>query len=664
MHKARVYLLLFAIAAALGIRGLFFWVSVTHLPATSDESSLVLQAKKIQAGDFKLLMTGVPYQFPVESYWLAPWVQWLPRNAFGSRAHMFLLGLLSLAGFVWVMRQMLTGRTRWAGGLCLFFPSAYVLMLQCAYAVPQHSSLAVLSCLALILGVLSQKTGRWYWAAPAGFVAGLAFSNHALALPLSAACGLWICMGRSFKSALRNTMAFLPGLLAGLLPWLAASLMFQGSAGAMTQTHPLGKALERFWTFFHTVPRSLGLAPTVFPDIGSTLLARGGSAIALAGSVFVVVIAAVTAIRLYRASNLMLQRRWPALEILDACVLASWLNMFIFMLSTRAHSDSYRFLLPLAWCFPFILCGLYEQCRGLVKRLLEAGIGAYAAVNLVTAAFLMLTWTRPGFAEREALTPDIRPVIRCLQQQGFEFAYSTFWVSFRIPFETDEGILCAQLYNQRFPNWPAPYKTTVDRAGRVAYVFAPFQDRKFGTKRFEDDLRRMGALFRKTVCGRFSVYEVTGFRRPYLKSKIYAGHVEARASHRPDDAGAVTDGNSLTCWNSGSLQETGMWIDLDLKKKTRLAGLSLLYTAYPHDRAKSLRILVSEDGTWTNVVEDLPDHIEPFAVRSGHPVYGDILQTVRFQPVWAERVRIEVLKPNEARNWSVSEVELWREKQS
>ena len=53
-----------------------------------------------------------------------------------------------------------------------------------------------------------------------------------------------------------------------------------------------------------------------------------------------------------------------------------------------------------------------------------------------------------------AYTYDIQPVITYLKNTNVTHCYASFWIAYRITFETDEQIKCAQPYNERFPGWP------------------------------------------------------------------------------------------------------------------------------------------------------------------------------------------------------------------
>jgi hypothetical protein len=110
--------------AAIGLRLVFFDISLTHLPASADEAQGVLQAKSMTRGEIPLLFTGAPYQFPFEAYLHAPLVSLMPRNAFGARYVAFLTSLDALLAFLRTARH-LSFIPSWPIPLLLLFPSAY-----------------------------------------------------------------------------------------------------------------------------------------------------------------------------------------------------------------------------------------------------------------------------------------------------------------------------------------------------------------------------------------------------------------------------------------------------------------------------------------------------------------------------------------------------------
>ena len=102
---------------ALALRFHLYAEGARSIPVTTDEALTVLQAVDIRHGDFPLLLAAQPYMFPLEAYWMAPLVHWLPRTAWGMRALILAEGLAFLGLSLLLLRQMGGRRATWPGGL-------------------------------------------------------------------------------------------------------------------------------------------------------------------------------------------------------------------------------------------------------------------------------------------------------------------------------------------------------------------------------------------------------------------------------------------------------------------------------------------------------------------------------------------------------------------
>ena len=90
-----------------------------------------------------------------------------------------------------------------------------------------------------------------------------------------------------------------------------------------------------------------------------------------------------------------------------------------------------------------------------------------------------------------------------------------------------------------------------------------------------------------------------------------------------------------------------------------VARLVLFYSGYPHDAAKALRVRARIDGGWTTIAASVPLSFDEFELRHGHPVWGNLLQTIRIEPILTDALRIEIAEPNTGRDWTVGEIEVF-----
>jgi hypothetical protein len=124
--------------AGAGLRLYFSGLSLGALPPTSDEAMVLLQAGQIAHGERPLLFLAQPHQFPLGAYLLAPLVQLLPADAWGARLPGLLLGLAAFPATWLLISRLGPPRAVWPGLLLAAFPSAYLVLFQAAYPVPQY----------------------------------------------------------------------------------------------------------------------------------------------------------------------------------------------------------------------------------------------------------------------------------------------------------------------------------------------------------------------------------------------------------------------------------------------------------------------------------------------------------------------------------------------
>ena len=649
---------------ALGLRLAFFGISVARVPASSDETLSTLQAKMmIEEGRWPLLVMANPYQFPVESYLQVPLVKLLPRTALGARGMPFLLSLAATAVFIVVLFSLAPLRTAWPALLLLLFPSAYVLMLSSAYFIPQHSSFTLLSSLALCLAFGMRTAPRPGWIALlSGFCAGLAFSNHMLALPLLVVLGAYAVFSPRASYRLHwIPVFFFAGVILGLIPYLLAIWLLPGAHGGVMGTVSLGEALRRIWglTLNSALSGVMGISPCLFPD-GRHRLWHVSALNMVFAVVWLAVMAAMTALRAWRCGHRIIETGRVTLEANDALLGLAWLGFGFFLLSTRSLSHTYRYLLPVAWTFPFLVSYLYARSARGVRILIGSAAILLAGFNIVASLALMRAWLAPEFAVKEADLFDLKPAIDYLESRDIRHACASYWLAYRLTYETDGRLTCSQPYNERFPGWFTPYKQTVDAAKKVAYLTVPRS--KFPTKYFEQDLVTMGVSGQREVFGQISVY--TDFHRTLGRpgNSMAPNSIHATASHNGSRASRLVDGNFLTSWQTQEPQQARMWIQLDLKEPATLTAVAITYSPATRGPARSFGIMSRTEAGWQDVAGRTVTHaLDRFDFRNGHPVYGRQTQTFDFPAVKTISLRLIIREPDPDPDcaWAISEIKLY-----
>jgi hypothetical protein len=651
------------VAAALVLRLVFFWISVSLVQPTADESIAQLMAEQVMRGEFPVLFMGQPYLFPVESYMAAPLAPLLPNNAFGARTMPALLQLAAVAVALAILVRMFRDRPPLTAGLLLLFPSAYLLMMQAAYALPGYSALLLLSALAILVAMLPRRgVGHPGWmAAMAGLFAGLSFASHMLAIPFMVAVALYVCLGTNWRTAWRNTLCFAPALFVGLLPYLGARWWIPGAHAAVTRQHDLSKAWSRLWSpaIKWTLNTGMGIRTTPFPDgeaINHDLLSPS-----VFGAIWASIIVLVVMLRVVSFVRRAIRDRWPSLEVIDVFAGIAVVTLASFVFGKRADSKSYRYLLPLVWSFPFLLGYVHRVTPKAIRVVPAVLIVLLAAWNVTASGLLMRSWQQPGFAMEEAAAADLVPVLDRLQAAGIRHCVASYGTAYRINYQSGGEIMAAQPMNERFPGWPIPYKAEVDAALPVAYVLTDTV-RFLKPSIFDRHLRTMGIASDREACGDYVIY--TNFREltPVPDWRVIpAAQLSLEASHNPGSIGRLIDGDPYNRWSTQHYQEEGMWVRATLAEPTVLGRLHVGYGSYLHDRAPEMAVIVTTPSGATETVTGITAQLDKFAFENDRPVYGGPMrQTVALPSVEAEAIALRITRPHTKRAWTLCELELLR----
>jgi len=660
---------LFYLGLALGLGALVLRVymltaSVEFVPVTADESITVLQAKRICEGELPLLVLAQPYQFPVEAYLSAPLVHWVARNTWGARYVSFVEGFVGLLLLILLVRKTGSLRQTWPVLLLIVFPSAYLLMIQFGYSLPHNSPIYLAAWGAMLLTIGSSPYFSWSYCSKfilAGLLCGLAFTNNMVALALIVPVLLVATFQGGWRKVCSNLLLLAAGVAIGLIPFFAAIQLQPGAHAAVAGTRPFGEALSFLWepAVNVTLTRALGVTPSLFPDSGNVLNFMPWL-LPIMPFVFIGILLAATLLRAVAVFRQLIRGQPPALRVWDVFIGVAWLNLALFAASERSVSWAYRYLVPAAWSFPFLVGAVYYFSGKWVRVALGTLCVGLAAVNIITVDKLTEAWSAPGFAEQKVDAPDLYPAIEYLHRQGIAHCVASHWQAYRLNFYTDEKILCSQPLNERFRDWPIPYKEQVDASTNVAYVLSEFSSRDVNPSRFEADMEWMRVTAQKAVRGQFSIY--SGFiLESGLTKKICLSpdRLEVTASHNPDEVRRLLE-NRATSWATRRLQEKGMWIEIGLKEPRWLSRIVLFYDDYYADRAPLMDISVRVEGKWQVVGKNIPDNLDPFEFVNGHPVYRRYVQTIRSaSPYFADGVRLEIVEANPTHLWSLMKIELY-----
>ncbi len=632
------------IALAVVLRLTFAWVSLQNLPATSDEASQVLLAKMIFHGQFPLLFIGQPYLFPLETYSMAPIVEWLPRNAFGARYQTFALGFLSVLGFLLITGAAFTKGTRWPVALLILFPSAYQLLFTSAYAPPQYSMALTLSWISIYLVLRFRQTESMVLLLFSGLISGLAFSTQMLTATISIGVFAILLFGGNIRRDLQGALYFGAGALLGALPYLLAIWLKPGAYEMLPSTNSLLFALSRLMTvLMETFAGAMGVNPTLYPDSAERLdWSHNWQIVFIAG--YALMVGFLIIQRAWLFCKTVMARTWPTLNLVDLALISSILILASFAYHNVVFTD-YRYVLPAVWCFPFLIGHLYGSFRGRWSTLIGIAVIVLTIFNIKTSVSVIKKWKRPGLIQEYSDTPPLDSLMKMLEAKNITRCYATFWLAYRITFESDERIICALPYNERYFYWPIPYKKEVDDAPDAAYILTTSSRAFLNESVFQTHLQGQGISAKIDEVGPFSVY--SDFVYPasrgerILNSDAYSLRESIHSGRFHPPGLEDTDSSRISPEDQGERQ----WLEVNFATPHILSNITVCNLPTPSNIEKT-RIFIlentGENATWHVLSNESNMSVERLKFRHNHPVYDAFSEQIRFNPVHASALMVEL----------------------
>lgn len=649
--------LLIALAlAGLLVRLNLFETSIRALQPSSDESIAALLAVAIRDGATPLLFLAQPYLFPIESYLAAPFARLLTPDAMGARLPVFLLHLLTLAFQLALARRLFRERApRLIAFALLLIPSAYVLMVQSLYSMPGYAFLLLAGFLMLLL---AEGVGRTRVPAVRlaliGFLGGLGYGSHQLIAVFLIPVVLFVLVAALPVSTLRRSAWLGGGLAVGLVPYALARWRFPGAHAAAEQVLPLREIAERVWSpaLTHTWPGALGWRLCLFPD-ESALPAAWSALDRCFGPALVALLLIGAARLLYERIRAPGQER-ARISLCDTLWLVALLNLLFFAAAGRATSASYRYLLPSAAVFPFLLADLAARFP---RARLATGIAAalLALANFSNAPRLLEAWRAPDFAERVASIPDLRPAFDALKELGIRRAVASYGAAYRINWQSGGDVVCAQPYNERFPHWPHPFVEEVWSGEPIAYVLTE-RIRFLKPSVFERHLREEAVDAAVRTAGAFRVYfDFKPLNPPPQDRRLDPRAVRVEVSENPERAVFLQDRDLFTEWTTTNLMKGHERITVSWAEPRDIARVVLVHGLYHDDIPRSYALSASEWGPAFMVGARL----DRFELDRGRPRYGRSTQTFDLGGRQTRSLLIEVAEPRTNRNWTIAEIEVY-----
>jgi hypothetical protein len=145
--------------------------------------------------------------------------------------------------------------------------------------------------------------------------------------------------------------------------------------------------------------------------------------------------------------------------------------------------------------------------------------------------------------------------------------------------------------------------------------------------------------------------------RPKGLVRVDPAQLHARASVNPNQAALALDGSPETMWRTRRQQLPGDWFEVELREPRPLQTLEITDFEEPFDTPLSFRLWAEAPGEGLREVMRRPD-LRMYRDQVYHP-QGFVFRIVLPQPIWASRIRIELMDTVAGRWWSASEVALW-----
>jgi hypothetical protein len=597
---------------------------------------------------------------------MAPFVEWLPRNAFGARYQALFLGLLSMFGFLLIVRAAFPKGARWPAALLVLFPSAYLLLFTSAYAPPQYSFAITLAWISIYFVMRYRRTAHNGLLLCAGLTSGLGFSNHLLTVSISVGVFALIMFGGSIRRGLRGSLLFGAGFLVGVIPYLLAVWLEPGAYEGLPKSLTLPKVLFRLAgsVVTESFAGAMGVNPSLFPDFNVYLgWPRTLRIVFTAGYLLLLAFLIVRRFQVfYKAAK---SHCWPIFDLADLALITSILTFGLFAYH-NTDSSSFRYLLPAVWCFPFLIGHAFLDCKGRWKLFIGGAVMALVAFNIAASAAVIREWTKPDQIMKYSDTPAIDSLLKILEAKNITHCYASFWLAYRITFESDEKIVCTLPYNERFFHWPVPYKKEVDNAPDAVYILSQAFGARLTASAFQQHLDVKGIdskLFNVKV-DEESFFIFYDFNDPSSEGEHVLNPEEysVRTNNDMDDSGVPGSGVTGPDGTLPLAREGEEWLEVNFNAPQVITSITLSNLPLKTKEKENIRILVYQNiegrDQWRVLSHDRHLSFERLGFHHNRPIYDALSQYIRIDPMRVGGLRVEIKEVDKNRQRGFPQLEI------
>jgi hypothetical protein len=341
-------------------------------------------------------------------------------------------------------------------------------------------------------------------------------------------------------------------------------------------------------------------------------------------------------------------RCWPTLDLVDLALISSILTIAMFAYHNVVKTD-YRYLLPAVWCFPFLIGHLFASCRGYWKTLVGLLVIGLSIFNIITSISVIKKWKEPGLIQEYSDTPPLDSLMKVLESKNITRCYASFWLAYRITFESDERIVCSLPFNERYLYWPIPYKKEVDDAHDAVYVLTVTHGAMLNALVFQTHLHEQGMGATIDQVGSFYIYY--DFIHPpsrgehLLNSNAYSLRESLHAGKFHPPGEGDTDSTRISSEKQGESQ----WLEVNFAAPHIVSNITLYNLPIPSNIERTARIFVLENtgknDSWRVLSDKENLSFERLKFRNNHPVYDVFSEQIRFNPIQAKALVVELQQP-------------------
>jgi hypothetical protein len=636
--------ILLLIILVLGFLLRFYLIQQNGFVIDSDEAIVGLMAKHLLEGaSFPIFYYGQDYMGSLEAIVTSLVFRFFGQSNLSLKATPLIFSVIHIYLVYLITRNFISERfSLLAAAFCAFAPNA--LVLWSGKTRGGFIELVVLGSLCFLLSFKVLDRKKWALI-PLTFFLGLGWwTNNQIVfyiIPMGVFCGYSLFRTESFLSFLKLSVASVLAFILGSSPfwyanillepkWATFKVLFGGTGdvdtirnfkGFFLEALPILLGARKFWTetdFF----------------LGASLLAY--------------LLFAISLFLFYRNKS----KNNLVLSFLVTVAFVFCFSKFGWL------SKAPRYLLPLYSVVPVI----YAVGASEIFKRYGKNLSVFFSVCILSLQVFPVFTTNgmiegmPIVFQGQRVQRDHRPLYDWLEQQGYSFIDTNYWIGYRVAFETNERVQFA-VFGE--PQTVRIKKYELESLSQpLVYILVPLEAQKI-----KNTLAHFGFTYRETQVGEYvAIDKISANWKLGSEVKINKEHFKTEL--KPESLNLMLDGEITTRWGSAKPQSPGMSIDIDLTQhQGQITALELDFGSFTHDAPRHLQVL-GEDfaGNW-HLLSDLGtlgDVFTYFPDDHGRPSRKWI---IRFSAKKLKTIKLLQQGQHPVFDWSIAELKVYGGKQ-